>query len=101
MMLSNNLTLPTLSALQARSTWAIVTMTAITLANAFGIDLLAFFAAIGAGSSPEEVIETGERVVSAWQSVAPLLLGLWAWIERRAPNYRLVFWGAGTGSGLK
>lgn len=89
MRLSNNLNLPELSALQARSTWAIVIAAVITVFNALGVDLLAFAAQIGAGSTPEEVIATGDRLVAAWQTVAPLVLGFWAWVERRAPNYRL------------
>lgn len=95
MKLSNNTTLPTLSGWQARSTWAIFFAALVTLCNMFGVDLMVFFTVIGAGSNPEAVIATGERIVSAWQMVAPLVLGLWAWIERRAPNFRLVFWGAG------
>ncbi len=92
MKLSNNLSLPTLPLFAARSTWAILIAALITLANMWGIDLLGFLTSIGAGGSPEEVLATGERVIGAWQTVAPLVLGVWAWIERRAPNFRLVFW---------
>lgn len=92
MMLANNTNLPELPTLMARSTWAILLAFAVSFANARGFDLMGFFAEIGAGSTQDEVIATGERAVSAWQLFAPLVLGLWAWIERRAPNYRLVFW---------
>lgn len=92
-MLSNNLSLPTLPALAARSTWALIFAAVITVCNAMGFDLMDFFGQIGAGSTPEEVIATGDRLVSAWQTVAPLLLGLWAWIERLAPNFRLTLLG--------
>lgn len=87
--LSNNIQLPELPAWQARSFWAMLLAVVATLANTAGIDLFAVLAEIGAGDTPGEVIATGERAVSAWQAVAPLVLGVWAWVERRAPNYRL------------
>lgn len=87
--LSNNIDLPELPAWQARSFWAMLLAVIATLANAAGIDLWGLLSEIGAGATPDEVIATGERAIGAWQAVAPLLLGLWAWIERRAPNYRL------------
>lgn len=89
MRLSNNISLPMLPLFAARSTWAMVFATLITVFSALGIDLLGFFTSIGAGSTPDEVLATGQRVVSAWQIVAPLAFGFWAWIERRAPNFRL------------
>lgn len=92
MRLSNNLSLPTLPAFAARSTWAIVFAAVITVCNALGFDILGVFTAIGAGSTPDEVIQTGNQVVAAWQTIAPLVLGIWAWLERRAPNFRLAFW---------
>ena len=88
-MLANNLALPTLPALAARSTWAILLAAAVTLANVIGIDLMAFLAEVGAGATTDEVIATGEKAISAWQAVAPLIFGIWAWVERRAPNFRL------------
>lgn len=87
--LSNNRDLPELPAWQARSFWAMALAVVATGANALGVDLFGFLGEIGAGATPDEVIATGERAISAWQSLAPLVLGLWAWIERRAPNYRL------------
>lgn len=48
---------------------------------------------LGLGTTPEDVVETGARTVSAVQQLAPIGLGLWAWIERRAPNFRLSLWG--------
>lgn len=91
--LSNNRELPELPAWQARSFWAMVLAVVATSANALGIDLFGFLGEVGAGATPDEVIATGERAISAWQSLAPLVLGLWAWIERRAPNYRLTLFG--------
>lgn len=92
MRLSNNLALPSLPLVAARSTWAIVLAAAVTVLNALGIDLMGFLEGIGAGATPDQVIETGNRVVSAWQTVAPLVLGVWAWLERRAPEFRLTLW---------
>jgi len=87
--LSNNAALPDLPAWQARSFWAMLLAVVATAANAFGVDLFGFLGQIGAGATPDEVIATGERAISAWQMLAPLVLGIWAWLERRAPNYRL------------
>lgn len=96
-MLSDNQSLPILPVWQARSSWAILLAALITLANFLGFDLLGFAAQIGAGATPDQILDTGNRLVSAWQIVAPLLFGLWAWIERRAPNYRLVWPWSGAG----
>lgn len=90
--LSNNLDLPELPFWQARSFWVQLMLALSVTLNAKGIDLLAVLADMGLGASPEEVVATGEHLVSIWQQLAPIALGLWAWIERRAPNYRLVFW---------
>ncbi|MDT8856445.1 hypothetical protein RNZ50_15735 [Paracoccaceae bacterium Fryx2] len=84
-----NLTLPVLPVWQARSFYAQLLLFAAVMLNLAGIDLFAVLGQIGAGSTPEEVLTTGDRVISAWQQVAPLAFGLWAWVERRAPNYRL------------
>lgn len=93
--LSNNTGLPPLNGMAARSTWLVVLGTLFTLASAVGLDLGGLLGATGIGATPEEVVATGERFVGAWQLVAPQLLFLWAWIERRAPNYRLVWpWSA-------
>jgi hypothetical protein len=100
MMLSNNPNLPDLPAWQARSTWAILLAALITLANFVGFDLLGFTSEVGAGATPDQVIDTGNRLVSAWQIVAPLIFGLWAWVERRAPNYRLVWPWSGAGDAM-
>lgn len=85
--------LPAMSAGKAASSWAVVLMAITTLCNFFGIDLFAVFSDMGFGSTPEEVIATGERAISAVQQLLPLAFGIWAWIERKAPKYRLTFWG--------
>lgn len=91
MKLSNNLALPDLPAWQARSFWLQLLLFLTVLANLFGVDLMAVLGEMGLGAEPDAVLATGERVVNAWQTLAPLLFGLWAWLERRAPNYRLVW----------
>lgn len=97
MKVANNLALPDLAVWKARSFWVQVLLLATVLANTFGVDLMAVLAGMGLGSDPDAVLANGARVVGAWQMVAPLVLGIWAWVERRAPNYRLVFWPRATG----
>lgn len=95
MSIANNLSLPALSILQARSTYAQIALIVIVALNAAGIDILGITREMGLGGTADEVIASGDRAVAAWQQVAPLALGVWAWIERRAPNYRLVLpWSA-------
>jgi hypothetical protein len=95
-----NLTLPELSVLdpRARSTWALGLLLLASVLNALGVDLWALTRDLGLGASPQEVIASGERAVGAWQAVSPLLFGLWLWIERRAPSFRLVLWRRGRGA---
>lgn len=87
-----NRALPELPAWRAASFWAQLLLVLSVMFNAVGVDLYAIFASIGAGSTPEEVIATGHRIARLVQELMPLFFGLWAWLERRAPNYRLVFW---------
>lgn len=88
-----NLSLPTLPVWQARSFWAQLLLLASVLLNGFGIDLMGLFQAMGLGDNPDAVIDTS---ISIWQAVAPVIFGFWAWWERRAPNYRLVWpWSTG------
>lgn len=89
--LSNNTDLPELNGFAARSTWLILIGVLFAAASAFGLDLGHVLAEMGIGATPEEVLASGERAVSAWQLIAPQLLGIWAWIERRAPRYRLIW----------
>lgn len=90
-MLSNNLELPPLNGFAARSTWLMLITTALGVTSALGIDLAGMLAEIGVGSTPEEIIASGERAVAAWQLLAPVLTGTWMYFERRAPKYRLVW----------
>lgn len=91
-LISNNLDLPPLPSWQARSFLAQLLLVLAVALNVCGIDLFAALAEMGLGATPDEVLANGERAVSAWQSVAPLVFGVWAWVERQAPRYRLT-WG--------
>ncbi len=91
-MLSNNLTLPKLNPLAARSTYAILFGVVVSLFNAMGVDILAVFADMGLGATSDQVIATGQTAVGAVQQLLPILAGIWAWFERRAPNFRLSLW---------
>lgn len=83
-----NFSLPTLPVWQARSFWAQVLLMASVVLNAAGIDIMSLFQAMGLGDNPEEVVE---HSISIWQTVSPVVFGFWAWWERRAPNFRLVW----------
>ena len=89
--LSNNTALPELEAWKARSFWLTLVTGAVALANSQGIDLMGMTQEIGLGASPGAVVENTARHVSAVQELLPLVTGTWALIERRAPNFRLVF----------
>lgn len=84
--------LPVLPVWRVPSFWAQVLALLTALLNTFGIDLMGFFAAIGWGASPAEIVTHGERAVSAIQQLLPFVFGFWSFIERRAPHFRLVFW---------
>ena len=83
--------LPTLPVWQARSTIAQALLIGSVAANALGVDLIGVAAEIGLGSTPDQIADTG---ISIYQTVAPVAFGVWAWLERRAPSYQLVWpWG--------
>jgi len=69
--------LPTLPFWQARSFWATLLTAVLTVANALGIDVLARLGTDEAG------------ILAAIDAVLPVLTAFWAWMERRAPNYKL------------
>lgn len=75
--------LPPLPVWQARSFWASLLLIATVAANAAGVDLAAHL------GDPDTVLDRGAEIA---QALAPVAFGLWAWLERRAPGYRLV-WG--------
>lgn len=68
----------------ARSFYASALMAATVLCNVIGLDFLAFLQGMGLGQNEDEILRNVEMLM-------PLLFGLWAWIERRAPNFRLVW----------
>lgn len=90
--LANNKKLPELAAWKARSFWLTAVTGAVAVANSQGIDLLGALGEIGLGTTPDAVVDNAVQGVSAVQTLLPFVTGTWAWIERRAPNFRLVFW---------
>lgn len=91
--LPNNTALPPLPVWQARSFYAQLLLMLAVMLNTLGVDLWTVLRDLGLGGSPEEVLATGDRAVAAWQQLSPILFGLWAWLERRAPRYRLMLRG--------
>lgn len=87
-----NKALPSLPAWKATSFWAQLLLVLSVLCNSMGVDIFAVLSDMGLGASPEAVIANGERAVSAVQQLLPLIFGIWAWVERSAPNFRLTFW---------
>ena len=90
-MLSNNTALPMLPVWQARSFWLQIITVAVVVCNAMGVDLMAVTSGMGLGATPDAVITTGSNAVGWAQQLLALGLGIWAWVERRAPHYRLVW----------
>jgi hypothetical protein len=69
--------------------------------NSQGIDIWAALREAGIGGNPAQVLATGDRIVSLWQQALPIVTGIWAYLERRAPHYRLVWpWKWGTVGGF-
>ncbi|KAA2314541.1 hypothetical protein E0K93_09495 [Puniceibacterium sp. HSS470] len=80
--MAKNMDLPVLPAWHARSFYASLLMAAVIICNAVGLDLWPVLNRLGLGSSADQVLD---RVML----LAPLAFGVWAWWERKAPNYRL------------
>ncbi len=93
--ISNNTALPAIPAWRVKSFWLMLLTVLFTTLNASGIDLRASLCDAGLGCSAEQVVATGERAIGSFQSLIPLLPGIWTWVERRAPKYRLILWGKG------
>lgn len=87
-----NTALPALPVWRAPSFWLQALFVLTGLLNVAGIDLMAILAGMGLGSSPAEVVASGERAVSLVQQLLMILFGVWSYIERKAPHFRLVFW---------
>lgn len=92
--LSNNAALPPIAAWKVKSFWLMLLTVLFTALNASGIDLRASLCDAGLGCTPDQIVDTGSRAVNSVQLLIPIITGIWTWIERRAPHYRLVFWGA-------
>lgn len=82
--MSANEYLGELPAWHARSFYAMLLTSATVICNALGIDFLGFLTGLGLGENEAEILNTIEVVM-------PLLFALWAWAERRAPKFRLVW----------
>lgn len=93
--LPNNTGLPEASAFGVKSFWLLLITVLVTACNALGFDLLPSLCEVGLGCTAQEVITKGERAVSLVQQLIPIATSIWLWIERRAPNFRLVFWRRG------
>lgn len=76
--------LPEMPAWHARSFYASLFMALSLVANMIGVDFLAWTSEIGLGDTKKEVLDQVELLM-------PLLFALWAWIERLAPNFKLVW----------
>lgn len=76
-----NQNLPELSVWQARSTYAVLIAIVFSVLSQFGVQL-------PEGFGPEVVTEYLFQTATAVAVV-------WAWLERRSPNYSLVFWRSG------
>lgn len=74
--------LPPLPVWHARSFYASVLLILTVGCNAVGISLLPLLARLGLGA-------TDTQVIDSIMQIAPLVFGLWAWVERRAPRFRL------------
>ncbi|WP_102226905.1 hypothetical protein [Acidimangrovimonas sediminis] len=82
--MTGNPSLPPLPAWHARSFYAALLMIATVICNAMGIDLGGWFAThLGLANE--------SAVLDFVMAVMPIVFGLWAWAERHAPNYRLVW----------
>lgn len=82
--MNGNQSLPPLPAWHARSFYASLLLIATVICNALHIDLGGWFAAhLGLASESD--------VLDFVMAIMPIVFALWAWIERLAPNYRLVW----------
>lgn len=97
----NNMALPELNGFAARSFWLQLLTVVAMILNSQGIDIFAVLREAGLGGNPQQVLATGDRIVSIWQQALPIVTGIWAYLERRAPHYRLVWpWKSGALGGF-
>lgn len=85
-----NMTLPALPAWHARSFYASILLAVTVLCNVVGLDIWPMLQRLGLGGTEGEVVD---KIMM----LAPLAFGLWAWWERRAPNYRLALFSSDPG----
>ena len=90
--LSNNTLLPEAPVYGVKSFWLLLVTVLITACNAMGFDLAASLCDVGLGCSAEDIGSKAEHAVSLVQQLLPIITAVWLWFERRAPNFRLVFW---------
>ena len=90
--LSNNTLLPEAPAYGVKSFWLLLVTVLITACNAMGFDLAASLCDVGLGCTAEDIGAKAEHAVSLVQQLLPIITAVWLWFERRAPNFRLVFW---------
>ena len=76
-----NTDLPPIPVWHARSFYAAILLVLSSLLNLFQIDLDGWLTSYG--------LLGQEDLLDKIMLVAPLVFGLWAWFERRAPCYRL------------
>lgn len=74
--------LPPLPVWHARSFYAQLLLLASVALSFAGFDLSGWLAGFGL---------TEGRVLDAVEAAVPLAFGVWAWLERRAPKFRLVW----------
>jgi hypothetical protein len=89
MMQFDNGLLPTMPFWQARSFWATLLTVIVTLLNLNGIDLYAITCSAVGACDEAAVLALGDQAVTLAQEVAPAILGVWAWFERRSPHFEL------------
>lgn len=88
----NNTLLPETPAYGVKSFWLLLITVLITACNALGFDLAASLCEVGLGCTAEDIGTKAEHAVSLVQQLLPIITAVWLWLERRAPNFRLVFW---------
>lgn len=76
--------LPPLPAWHARSFYAALLLIATVVCNALHIDL-------GDWLASHLGLRDQAAVLDFLMAVMPVAFGLWAWLERRAPDFRLVW----------
>ncbi|CAB4139342.1 hypothetical protein UFOVP346_38 [uncultured Caudovirales phage] len=77
--MAEKIKLPALNPFLARSTYATILTVVTAVSSAFNVDILGNF-----GTSEEGILD-------AVDSLLPVVTGLWLWLERRNPSFRIAF----------